>query len=183
LVVAPGRLSKELLANATACGVAGIIASSMLMEELEEVLQVDMTALLDGVAAPESSHPTPVLLFTEGLGSRPMASPTLALLRQHGGDWALLSGATNPRRTQRPELLISLPLGTRVPAVKADPRIVNGALVRVSSGDYAGQIGQVVHIFQRPQRLPSGIHTPAVYVRLEKGQGLTLPIYNVERIA
>jgi hypothetical protein len=183
LLVVPGRLTKELLLHATTCGVAGIIASSMEVEELEEVLQVDLTALLDGVAIPENHHPVPVLLFTEGLGTRPMATPTLALLRQHGGDWALLSGATNPRRTQRPELLISLPAETRVPTVKADPRIINGALVRVSSGEYAGQIGQVTHVFQRPQRLPSGIHTPAVYVRLEKGQGLTLPIYNVERIA
>jgi hypothetical protein len=112
-----------------------------------------------------------------------MASPTLALMRQHGGDFALLSGTTNPRRNVRPELLISLPTGARPPAVKADPRIINGSLVRVSSGEYAGEIGQVIQTFQRPQRLPSGIHARAVYVRLERGVKITLPIYNLERIA
>jgi hypothetical protein len=178
-----GRLTKALLVQAAASGVVGLVASSMLVEELEEVLQVDLTALLDGVAIPESAHPLPVLLFTEGLGARPMASPTLALLRQHGGDYALLSGTTDPRHNQRPELLISLPAETRVPNIKADPRIILDALVRVSSGEFAGQIGQVVHVFQRPQRLPSGLHSPAVQVRLENGQALTLPIYNVERIA
>jgi hypothetical protein len=67
--------------------------------------------------------------------------------------------------------------------VKADPRIVNGAIVRVSNGEYSGEIGQVIQTFQRPQCLPSGIHAPAVFVRLERGVRATLPIYNLERIS
>jgi hypothetical protein len=183
ILVVPGPLTPALLAHATRAEVVGLVASSMLVAELEAALGVDLTALLDGLPVPENHHPLPTLLFTEGLGSRPMASSTLALLRQHGGDYALLSGATNPRRNQRPELLISLPAGAHPPAVKADPRIINGALVRVSSGEYAGEIGQVVQTFQRPQRLPSGIHARAVYVRLERGLEVTFPIYNLERIA
>lgn len=183
ILVVPGRLTRALLEHATTSGVAGLVASSMTVAELEGALAVDMTAVLDGLSIPESQHPLPVLLFTEGLGDRPMASPTLALLRQHGGDYALLSGTTNPRRNLRPELLISLPQGARPPAVKADPRIINGALVRVSSGEYAGEIGQVIQTFQRPQLLPSGIHARAVYVRLERGVKATFPIYNLERIA
>ncbi len=183
ILVVPGRLTRALLEHATASGVAGLVASSMTVSELEGALGIDMTAVLDGLSVPESQHPLPVLLFTEGLGDRPMASPTLALMRQHGGDFALLSGTTNPRRNVRPELLISLPTGARPPAVKADPRIINGSLVRVSSGEYAGEIGQVIQTFQRPQRLPSGIHARAVYVRLERGVKITLPIYNLERIA
>ncbi|HEU5198944.1 MAG TPA: hypothetical protein VFU32_04865 [Ktedonobacterales bacterium] len=183
ILVVPGRLTRALLEHAAASGVAGLVASSMTVSELEGTLSIDMTAVLDGLSVPESQHPLPVLLFTEGLGDRPMASPTLALMRQHGGDFALLSGTTNPRRNLRPELLISLPTGARPPAVKADPRIITGSLVRVSSGEYAGEIGQVIQTFQRPQRLPSGIHARAVYVRLERGVKATLPIYNLERIA
>ena len=183
ILVVPGRLTRALLEHAAASGVAGLVASSMTVSELEGALSIDMTAVLDGLSVPESQHPLPVLLFTEGLGDRPMASPTLALMRQHGGDFALLSGTTNPRRNLRPELLISLPTGARPPAVKADPRIITGSLVRVSSGEYAGEIGQVIQTFQRPQRLPSGIHARAVYVRLERGVKVTLPIYNLERIA
>lgn len=183
ILVVPGRLTRVLLEHAAASGVAGLVASSMTVSELEGALSIDMTAVLDGLSVPESQHPLPVLLFTEGLGDRPMASPTLALMRQHGGDFALLSGTTNPRRNLRPELLISLPTGARPPAVKADPRIITGSLVRVSSGEYAGEIGQVIQTFQRPQRLPSGIHARAVYVRLERGVKATLPIYNLERIA
>jgi hypothetical protein len=183
ILVVPGRLTRALLGHATASGVAGLVASSMTVSDLEGALSIDMTAVLDGLTVPESQHPLPVLLFTEGLGDRPMASPTLALMRQHGGDFALLSGTTNPRRNVRPELLISLPTGARPPAVKADPRVITGSLVRVSSGEYAGEIGQVIQTFQRPQRLPSGIHARAVYVRLERGVKVTLPIYNLERIA
>jgi hypothetical protein len=183
ILVVPGRLTSALLEHATEAGVAGLVASSMQAAELEYALRIDLTALLDGLSIPESQHPIPTLLFTEGLGDRLMASPTLALLRQHGGDYALLNGATNPRRNQRPELLISLLPGAHPPAVKADPRILQGVLVRVSSGEYAGEIGQVIQMFQRPQRLPSGIHARAVYVRLERGVNLVLPIYNLERIS
>jgi hypothetical protein len=183
ILVVPGPLKRDLLEHATRSEVAGLVASSMAVTELEGALGIDLTALLDDLSIPESAHPRPALLFTEGLGDRPMASPTLALLRQHGGDYALLSGITDPRRNRRPELLISLPPGAHPPAVKADPRIINGALVRVSSGEYAGEIGQVIQLFQRPQRLPSGIHARAAYVRLERGLKVTLPIYNLERIA
>ncbi|HEY7351110.1 MAG TPA: hypothetical protein VH599_22565 [Ktedonobacterales bacterium] len=183
ILVAPGPLTRDLLEHATKAEVVGLVASSMAVADLEAALGLDLTALLDGLPVPESPRPLPTLLFTEGLGSHPMASSTLALLRQHGGDYALLSGTTNPRRNRRPELLISLPPGARPPAVKADPRIMNNAIVRVSSGEYAGEIGQVVQTFQRPQLLPSGVHARAVYVRLERGVKVTLPIYNLERIS
>ncbi len=183
ILVVPGPLTPALLEHATKAEVAGLVASSMVVTELEAALGLDLTALLDGLPVPENPRPMPTLLFTEGLGTLPMASSTLALLRQHGGDFALLSGATNPRRNRRPELLISLPPGAQPPAVKADPRIINGAIVRVSSGEYAGEIGQVVQTFQRPQPLPSGIHARAVYVRLERGVKVTLPVSNLERIS
>lgn len=183
ILAVPGPLTLDLLEHAARTEVVGLVASSMKVADLEAALGVDLTALLDGLPVPENPRPLPTLLFTEGLGERPMASSTLALLRQHGGDYALLSGETNPRRNRRPELLISLPPGAYPPAVKADPRIVNGAIVRVSSGEYAGEIGQVMQTFQRPQRLPSGIHARAVLVRLERGVKATLPIYNLERIS
>ncbi|HEY7356490.1 MAG TPA: hypothetical protein VH590_08480 [Ktedonobacterales bacterium] len=183
ILVVPGPLTRALLDHAARNEVVGLVASSMMVEELEAALGLDLTALLDGLPVPENPRPLPTLFFTEGLGDHPMASSTLALLRQHGGDYALLSGETNPRRNRRPELLISLPSEAHPPAVKADPRIVNEAIVRVSSGEYAGEIGQVIQTFQRPQRLPSGIHARAVYVRLERGVKVTLPIYNLERIS
>jgi hypothetical protein len=183
ILVVPGPLTRALLDHAARADVVGLVASSMVVAELEAALGLDLTALLDGLPVPENPRPLPTLLFTEGLGEHPMGSSTLALLRQHGGDYALLSGATDPRRNRRPELLISLPQGARPPAVKADPRIVNGAIVRVSSGEYAGEIGQAIQTFQRPQLLPSGIRARAVYVRLERGVKVTLPIYNLERIS
>lgn len=182
ILVVPGPLTPALLEHASRSEVVGLVASSMSVTDLETALRLDLTALLDGVPVAENPHPLPTLFFTEGLGDHRMASSTLALLRQHGGDYALLNGATNPRRNRRPELLISLPPDAHPPAVKADPRIVNDAIVRVSSGEYMGEIGQVVQTFQRPQRLPSGIHARAVYVRLERGIKVVLPIYNLERI-
>ncbi len=183
ILVVPGTLTLELLEQAARNDVVGMVASSMKVIDLEMALGVDLTALLDGLPVPENPRPLPTLLFTEGLGERPMASSTLALLRQHGGDYALLSGATDPRRNRRPELLISLPPGAYPPAVKADPRVVNGAIVRVSSGEYAGEIGQVLQTFQKPQCLPSGIRARSVLVRLERGLKVTFPIYNLERIS
>lgn len=183
ILVVPGPLTAALLEHATKAEVVGLVASSMVATELETALGLDLSALLDGLPVPENPRPLPTLLFTEGLGDRPMASSTLALLRQHGGDCALLSGATNPRVNRRPELLIPLPPGAHPPVVKADPRIINDAIVRVCSGEYAGEIGQVVQTFQRPQLLPSGIRARAVYVRLERGVKVVLPIYNLERIS
>src|SRR5579859_3074778 len=88
ILVVPGSLTRDLLDHATRSEVVGLVASSMAVADLEQALGVDLTALLDGLVVPEHPHPVPTLLFTEGLGARPMESPTLALLRQHGGDFA-----------------------------------------------------------------------------------------------
>src|SRR5579885_2632246 len=56
ILVVPGRLTAALLEHAANAGVVGLVASSMQAAELERALHIDLTALLDGLTLPDSTH-------------------------------------------------------------------------------------------------------------------------------
>lgn len=182
VIVFPGQVPLTLLQRAATLGAAGVIAGSASARELEAFTRADLTAALDGMV-PELGRLPLTLIFTEGVGSLMMDATIFHLLSQRAGDMALLDGATNPRRNQRPEVLLPLPLGTAAIATPADDTVQVGAGVRITDGHRRGSRGEVIFVFGRPQVVEPGILAPAVRVRLEDGSSPVVLASAVERVA
>jgi hypothetical protein len=181
VLVFPGQAPLTLLQRAAASGVAAIIAASIGVRELEAFTRADMTAALDGLI-PEMAQLSLPLVFTEGIGSFAMDSVTFQLLSQRVGDVALVSGATDPRRNLRPEVLLPLPLGSPPMPTPADDAIREGSHIRLIAGSARGRRGEVVHLFEQRQVVPPGLVVLAARVRLENGTSPVVPVAFLERV-
>jgi hypothetical protein len=188
ILVLPGQANFALLRQAVASGVVGVVAGSIDMRDLEGFLGLDIFDLLHAhhVDRVQARLPSLTLLFTEGLGSRPLSSPIFELLTRFQGSIALLSGTTSTRYALYPELLISLPEaetreGNWQPST-LDTRLRLGARVRVLSGPDAGTTGYIDYFFIHQHRFLSGVQGRAARLRLTDGSSLVVPIINIERI-
>lgn len=188
ILVLPGQASFALLRQAVASGVVGVVAGSIEMRDLEGFLGLEVFDLLNAIDInmAQAHLPALTLLFTEGLGSRPMSSPIFELLTRYQGSIALLSGTTSTRYALYPELLISLPEteareGNWQPTT-FDTRLRLGARVRVLSGPDAGTTGYIDYFFIHQHRFLSGVQGRAARLRLVDGSTLVVPILNLERI-
>jgi hypothetical protein len=182
ILVYPQRIPLTLLQRAISGGVAGIIAASASALELEAILRIDLTALYDGLLPEGDRFPIPLAL-TEGLGERVMDSITLRILTQRAGEFALVSGMTDPRRNMRPEILLSLPPDSPVMPLPADSALVVGARVRVVAGEYRDAHGQIVHIFPHRRLDHLGFLSEGARLRLENGLTCSTPLHTLERLA
>ncbi|HEY4033392.1 MAG TPA: hypothetical protein VGL94_05450 [Ktedonobacteraceae bacterium] len=190
ILVVPGPLSFALLHQAVVSGVAGIVASSIALRDLEQFLRTDLIALFasDNVERALAYLPPITLLLTEGLGATIMPTPIMNLFSHYQDSIALLDGQTSVRRRIFPELLISLPLGERQqPDLEAmqpqDMALAPGTLVRIRDSEKAGAIGIIDYLFAYEQKFRSGIHVRAARLRLEDGSLFTVPLTSIERIS
>jgi len=187
ILVVPGPLTLTILRQALSCGVVGVIASSIALQDLETFLCIDLIDLLTCLN-PElllSALPPLTILLTEGLGTISMPVRTINLCNKYQGVTALLCGMTSLSAQIAPELLIPLSsaeLRGQLGAVKPDVELRPGALVRVCSGSYAGTPGKIDYLFSHQQRFPSGIRARAARIRLEDGSLLIVPLPVLERI-
>lgn len=187
ILIVPGPLNLAMLRRAMNSAVAGIVASSVSIRDLEGFLAADLTQLLDksDVEQTRAHSPPMTLLFTEGLGNISMPARVMNLLSQYQGSAALLSGTTSVRHNIFPELVISLPTHEAQEhwnPVQPDTTLVSGAQVRVCSGEHEGAIGIVDHLFMRQQVFAAGTRARAVRLRLEDGAMLVVPITLLERV-
>jgi hypothetical protein len=182
ILVYPQRIPLTLLQRAISGGVAGVIAASVSGLELEAISRLDLTALYDGLIPEGDRFAVPVIL-TEGLGERVMDAITQRILTQHEGEYALVSGLTDPRRNIRPEILLSLPPDSPVMPLPADPGLVVGARVRVVAGEYRDAHGQIVHLFTHRQRDQISLLTESARIRMENGLMCVTPLHTLERLA
>jgi hypothetical protein len=182
ILVYPQRIPLTLLQRAISGGVAGIIAASVSGLELEAISRLDLTALYDGLIPEGDRFPVPVIL-TEGLGERVMDAITQRILTQRAGEYALISGLTDPRRNIRPEILLSLPPDSPVMPLPADAALVVGARVRVVAGEYRDAHGQIVQLFTRRQRDQIGMLTESARIRMENGLMCVTPLHTLDRLA
>lgn len=180
VILFPQHVPLTLLQRAAAGGAAGIIAASASARELEAFARADLTALLDGPAALSAQVALTVVL-TEGLGARPMNSSMYQALGQRIHDTVLLTGTTQPRRNVRPEVLLSLPLGTQAARAAADAALVAGAYVLARGGAHSGMSGVILHVFQRQQRTATGAFAAAASVRFDDGSMEIVPIAALDR--
>lgn len=181
IIVLPQQVPLVLLQRALAGGAAGVIAASASARELEGFARMDLSMLLDGFAARAPRLPLTIVL-TEGLGSASMRPWVYQTLSYHLNACALISGATDPRRSLRPEILLPLPPGAATQSLPLSYHIETGAQVSVTAGPYAGRRGQVTHVFARQQHVEPGILTRCVVVRFEDGTVGTAPTFALDRI-
>jgi len=188
ILVVPEPLTFALLHQAINSGVAGIVASSIALYDLEGFLRTDVLQLLaaDNVELAQTHLPAFTLLFTEGVGSFKMPAYLLDILQQYEGSVGLLTGVTSVRYGISPELIVSLPFaegqGSEWRPVRPDPALVLGAQVRVCGGEYEGVIGLIDYFFVYGQVFYGGIRKRAVRLRLEDGSFCMVPLILVERI-
>jgi hypothetical protein len=110
ILVVSGPINFAFLHQAIASGAGGVIASSIVVRDLEGFLRTDIIQLLDfNDIEMAQTHLPPITLFlTEGLGTFDMPPDILNLFSHYQGAVVLLSGITSARRAIFPELLISL---------------------------------------------------------------------------
>jgi hypothetical protein len=187
LLVVPGPLSFTLLHRALSSGVAGIIASSMALHDLEGFLRTDFLQLLraEDVDQAQAQLPPLTLLLTEGIGATIMPAHVMNLLHHYEGSIALLSGVTSLRYDLYPELLISLPLSETQKdwqPLQPDASLALNAQVRICNGARKGAVGTIDYFFVYPQLFPSGLRTRAARLRMPDGSFFVVPYSSLERI-
>ncbi len=187
LLVYPGPVNFTMLRQASVSGVAGLIASSIALRDLEGFLRTDLLQLLNStdVEAAQATLPPLRLLFTEGSGNIAMPARTVNLLSRYQGCIALLSGATSVRQRIVPELVISLPQQEAEQSwhpQQPETTLKVGVRVRICSGDYVGVMGEINYLFAHQQLFSSGVLARAARLRLDDGSLLVLPITVIERV-
>ena len=187
ILVVPGPLNFVMLRQAMNSGIAGIVASSIPLRDLEGFLQTDLVHLLSSVDVDlaQAHLPSLTILLTEGLGTIAMPVRTVNLLSRYQGSIALLAGATSISQGVLPELLISLPLKEVQRAWHpSQPNLTLeiGALVRVCSGEHEGFIGEIDYLFSHQPTFGSGIRDRAARLRLEDNSQLVVPLTLLERV-
>lgn len=181
IILLPQQAPLMLLQRALVSGAAGIIAASASARELEGFVRTDLSLMLDGLAA-SGPRPPLTIALTEGLGNASMRPWTYQTLAQRLNAVALINGATDPRRSVRPEILLPLPSGTGAPSLPLSYHMERGAQVVVTAGDHVGKRGQVTHVFAREQHVDPGILTSCVVVRFEDGTTATAPTFALDRV-
>jgi len=181
IIVYPQRAPLTLFQRAAAGGAVGVIASSASALELEAFARADLTLFFDGLTPTFTQFPLTVLL-TEGLGDTPMDAGVFQMLLQRANDVALLTGHTQPRRNQRPELLLPLPLGAPTVRTPLDNSLTVGAYVAVVAGPQRGVRGQLLYLFGHQQPGPAGLWAQSALIRLDSGATLTQPLSALDRI-
>ncbi len=181
VIIFPHQVPLMLMQRAAASGAAGIIAGSASARELEAFARADLTLALEGQPTSTSATPLTVVL-TEDVGSASMSTATYQVLSQRIHDVVLIDGATDPRRNLRPELALSVPLGTAPQTKPVDVTMGKGSIVSVSAGPRRSARGTIMHIFESLQPNAAGLRVPSASVRLEDGSLATLPLHALDRV-
>lgn len=180
IVLVPQRLSPMLLQRAIQAGVAGILTGSMSARDLESVARADLTAVLDGVAVPNSLPLTIVL--TDGIGEDMMDGRYASQLTSVLGSVVLMSGVARTRPLVRPEILLppTEPLPSSVPLAHT---LEVGARVHVHAGEHRGAQGEIVALPAVPEMIENHLTVRCAYVRVHDGSVLRLPLHTLDRVS
>ncbi len=180
ILVVPGQLTQAIAQRAMDAGVTGIIAASLAAATASTLAGEEISAILDGTAAPANRHLA--VAVVHGFGDWIMDEAILPLLGAHAGQVALLDPATNIPRGQRPEIVIGLSAGTIMETSQPTYMLAEGGMVWIKSGRSVGMRGRIQAILVRSTIVPSGIRARCARVRLENGQEELVPLVNLQGI-
>lgn len=169
----------EALKKASQCGVNGIVVGGIKGDDLGEYLGYKI-----GVAITGEEDINFTVVVTEGFGEMSMSERTFKIMKELNGRHAAINGTTQIRAgVLRPEIIIphkgieqsgeelKLALGMQL-----------GTTVRIIADPYFGEIGEVVRLPVKLQRVQTGSDVRVVEVRLISDEIVTVPRANVEII-
>lgn len=174
IVVGGSTLSEATLRQAQQMQVRGLVVGSLPADLREATMDL----------------PFPVLVIDGYGGQRPMAGPVFEVLKANNEHEAVLN-AQQPGRWDagQPELIVPLTIaGTeQLPVdsgLPADRQLTVGTRVRVLRAPYAGAIGTIKALYERPRPLPTGGRSPGADVDLgsQKAGVVFIPYVNLQPI-
>lgn len=165
-ILATGPIeSEESIRRAEEGGVRGLVASSM-----------------PAHLHPAAVHSTLPILLTEGWGHQPMALPIFELLRQFSGREATLLGKYTPEQPVRPEILIPTDETPQANITSVRKPLALGVRARITRAPYAGQMGEIVHIYKLGHTTPVGVRAHGADLILSDGRRVFVPLANLDAI-
>jgi len=174
IVVGGSTLSEATLRQAQQMQVRGLVVGSLPADLREATMDL----------------PFPVLVIDGYGGQRPMASPVFEVLQANNAHEAVLNARCPGRwEASPPELIVPLTTagGEQLP-VDSDPpvdrRLAVGMRVRILRAPYAGAIGTIKTLYERPRPLPTGGRSPGADVDLgsQKAGVVFIPYVNLQPI-
>ncbi|MBT4138958.1 MAG: hypothetical protein HOE48_13645 [Candidatus Latescibacteria bacterium] len=177
IILGGNLLTLDVIHKARDVGAAGIIGGGIRDADLRNLLGYDL-----GVAITGSETIGITVIVTEGFGAISMARKTFEIFKEHQGQEASISGATQIRAgVQRPEIIIPNPSNQHTE--EGDHLgLIEGALLRVIRVPYFGRVGKVTALPPELQAVESETHVRVLEVEFEDGERATVPRANVELI-
>ncbi len=130
---------------------------------------------------PEALQAPFAIVVTDGFGSGGMNARAFRLLSTSAErQAAVLAETPSPYEGQRPVIAVPLTSADFPPEPPAAAPLEEGTTVRVVRAPYLGAVGTVVALPNGVVRFANGVRAPAVDVRLESGERVTVPVANVE---
>ncbi len=166
IVVTRRPLSLNTLQVIQDQGLIGVIAPSVEPELIDHVLAS-----------------TTAILLTEGFGSQRMSTVLYSFLSNLAGRQATLDGIQpGILEARRPEVIVTVPLvsGEKPPAPRNDLILQVDMQIRVTRGNFAGNIGQIIGLLNSPVVLDNGLRVHVAQVHLVTGETLYVPLENLD---
>lgn len=160
ILVVGSRIDAEALTRARAMGVRGIVVAGLASKDLR-----DLEASERRQRAALHALPSFAVLVLDGAVRRPIASPVMGALEALSGREVAIVG-------DPPLLLVDAP-DVELPVAPTD-------WVRVRHGERAGREGRIVALAGL-RRYRTGAHLESVFVRIDSGPPVALPIADLER--
>ncbi len=154
----------ETLKVASELPVRGLIVSSLLSSLITNAYQM--------------RYP---ILVMEGFGAIPMNSAAFKLLTTNNKREATVNAEHFDRySSNRPEVIIPLPVSNDPPEPNPYVTIAVGQQVRMRRPPNVGMIGTISNLPAALSILPSGLRAAAADVKLENGESMLVPLVNLE---
>ncbi len=157
------------------------------MTSLQVIINQDLLGVIAPSIEPElidavRASPAAILL-TEGFGSQRMSAILYTFLSNLEGRQATLDGVhPGILEARRPEVIVNVPLqsGEKPPAPRNDLILQVDMQVRVTRGNFAGNVGQIIGLPNTPIVLENGLRVHAAQIHLFTGETLYVPLENLE---
>ncbi len=166
IILTDKTINAQVLQMVEARGIVGLIAPSMDVTLMNDVMVVNSAILL-----------------TEGFGRMGMSRAVYTTLNEFTGHQITLDAYMPSRwETRYPEVILNIaPRGKKRPS-RPNPLLAlrEGLTVRVTRDPYAGQTGKVVGVHEGLIRLPNGLRVRAAQVELLAGETVDVPLTNLE---
>lgn len=124
------------------------------------------------------------ILVTDGIGRRPMATPIFDLLGNLNGQEGCLLTRPIGSKPHRPELIVTQTdtFAEYDEPTLQPPALAVGQTVRILGPLHAGQVGQIVNVYEHGHPARLGLRVPSATIALPNGRYVVVPLQNLDLI-